>query len=140
MHVHQMIAAHPNGAGLSEGLDEDVLIRAIEACYDCAQACTSCADACLAEPMVRDLVQCIRLDLDCADICRAAGAVASRRTGGDARMAGRMLETCAEACRACAAECARHARMEHCAVCAGACRRCAQLCRGAAEGLAATLQ
>ena len=136
MQVQRMIAAHPNVSGVVD----DVLIRAIEACYDCAQACTSCADACLAEDMVKDLRQCIRLGLDCADICLATGAVASRRTGSDPLVTRNLLEVCAEACQACRAECAKHARMEHCVICADACRRCEQLCRGAAGNLATTLQ
>jgi len=136
MHVQQMIAAHPAVSGLTS----EILIRCIEACYDCAQACTACADACLAEDMVKDLRQCIRLDLDCADICLATGAVASRRTGSNELVVTHMLETCADACRVCGEECARHRRMEHCAVCAEACRRCEQLCRGAAESITARLQ
>ena len=136
MHVQQMIAAHPQVRGLTD----DVMIACIEACYDCAQACTACADACLAEGMVKDLIQCIRLDLDCADICFAAGTVASRRTGSNALVVTHMLETCADACRVCGEECARHAKMAHCLVCADACRRCQQLCREAAESITARLQ
>jgi hypothetical protein len=136
MQVHRMIAAHPQVSGLTD----DLMIRAIEACYDCAQTCTSCADACLAEPMVKDLVQCIRLDLDCADICLATGAVASRRTGSNPLVAKNLLEVCAEACRACREECSKHERMEHCAICADVCRRCEQLCRGAFEHITTRLQ
>lgn len=61
-------------------VDEDVLLRCIEACIDCAQACTGCADACLAEDTVADLVKSIRLTADCADVCEASGRVLSRRT------------------------------------------------------------
>lgn len=136
MHVQQMIASHPEARGDAN----DVLIRCIEACYDCAQTCTSCADACLGEAMVKDLTQCIRLNLDCADVCLAAGALGSRRTGSNEAILKRMLETCAEACRLCGEECARHARMEHCAVCAEACRRCGQLCREAADSVTPRLQ
>ena len=136
MHVQQMIASHPQVRGLTN----DILIQCIEACYDCAQACTSCADACLAEDMVKDLRQCIRLDLDCADVCLATGAIASRRTGSDELVTKRMIETCAEACRLCGAECDRHRQMEHCLVCADACRRCEERCRQAAAGITSTLQ
>ena len=71
MHVQEIIRSHPAAHG-----GDDALIHCIEACYDCAQTCTVCADACLGEEMVRDLVRCIRLDLDCADICAATGQVA----------------------------------------------------------------
>lgn len=128
MHAQQMIASHPQVRGNTN----EVLIRCIEECFDCAQACTSCADACLAEPNVQDLRQCIRFNLDCADICLATGTVATRRTGSNEQVIRSMLEACAEACRLCGEECARHAEhMEHCRICADSCRRCEQLCRDA---------
>ena len=137
MHVQEMIRSHPAVHG-GEG---DALIRCIEACYDCAQTCTVCADACLGEEMVSELVGCIRLDLDCADICAATGQIASRRTAGDMGLVRRMIETCAEACRVCGDECARHAdRHEHCRICAESCRRCEQACREAAGTITPTLQ
>ena len=137
MHVQEMISTHPS----VRGDVNEALIRCIEECYDCAQACTVCADACLGEEMVRDLVQCIRLNLDCADVCAATGAVASRRTGTNELTLKRMIETCAEACRLCGAECAKHAAMhEHCRICAESCRRCEQACREAAATISPTLQ
>ncbi len=96
----------------------------------CALTCTSCADACLAEEQVQELVRCIRLNLDCADVCNATGSVLTRQTSPDPGLARNMLEACAEACRVCAQECERHARHhEHCRVCAEACRRCEQVCQ-----------
>ncbi len=79
MHVQQIISTHPHVRGKTN----DALIRCIEECYDCAQSCTACADACLGEQQVHQLTQCIRLDLDCADVCAATGAVASRRAGSN---------------------------------------------------------
>ena len=58
-------------------------VRCIDECFRCAATCTSCADACLGENTVQNLVRCIRLNLDCADICDTAGHVASRRTGSN---------------------------------------------------------
>lgn len=133
MHAHEMISMHPE----VKGNTNDVLIRCIEECYDCAQVCTSCADACLGEEMVAQLRQCIRLNLDCADICAATGSVASRRTGSNEEVIMRMLEACAVACRVCGEECQRHADMhEHCRVCAESCRRCEQACRDAMQSIA----
>jgi hypothetical protein len=130
MHVHSMISTHPH----VQGNTNEALIRAIEECYDCAQVCTSCADACLGEDMVAQLTQCIRTDLDCADVCAATGAVASRRTGSNETVIKMMLEACAEACRICGEECDRHSDMhEHCRICAEACRRCEDACREAAN-------
>ncbi|MCX6465916.1 MAG: four-helix bundle copper-binding protein [Pseudonocardiales bacterium] len=77
------------------------------------------------------MVRCIRLDLDCADVCTATGRVLSRQTAYDAALTRAVLEACATACRTCGDECAAHGErgMEHCRVCAEACRRCEQACR-----------
>lgn len=125
MHAMEMIRSHPQ----LRGKTDDALIRCIEECYDCAQACTACADACLGEKDVAKLAQCIRLDLDCADICAAAGAVASRRSGVQQDAMAELLAACETACRLCAEECERHAGMHaHCRICAEACRRCERAC------------
>ena len=128
MHVQQMISTHPRAKGRSH----DVMVHCIEECLDCAQACTACADACLAEEMVANLTQCIRLDLDCADLCNAAAMMASRRTGNNQTVMRMTLEACAEACRLCGEECARHAgEHEHCKHCMETCRNCERVCREA---------
>lgn len=80
--------------------------------------------------MVAELRKCIRLNLDCADICDATGRVLTRQTQYDAPTSKAQLESCREACRTCAEECERHAEMhEHCRICAEACRRCEQACQ-----------
>jgi hypothetical protein len=92
-------------------------------------ACTSCAHACLAEDHVQELTRCIRLNLDCADVCDATGRVLTRQTSFEPQLAQSMLDACVQACRACAEECERHAdHHEHCRICAEACRRCEQAC------------
>ena len=91
----------------------------IEACVTCLVACEMCSDACLDEQDVAMMVQCIRLDRDCADACVAAIRAMSR--GGP--LAATLCRACADACDACAAECERHAGM------AEPCRRCAEACR-----------
>jgi Domain of Unknown Function (DUF326) len=132
VHAHQMISTHPD----VKGNTNDVLIRCIEECYDCAQTCTSCADACLGEEMVQQLRQCIRLNLDCADMCSATGSIATRRTGSNEEVIRLMLEACATACQLCGDECERHAEMhEHCRVCAETCRRCESACREALQSM-----
>lgn len=132
MHAREMISTHPD----VRGSINEALIRCIEECYSCSQACTVCADACLGEEMVQQLKQCIRLNLDCADVCSATGSVASRRTGSNEAIIVRMLEACADACRACGDECEKHASMhEHCRICAESCRRCEQACREAAKSI-----
>lgn len=126
MTTRAMITAHPNPAG---GLDLGKLAEAIDAALACAQTCTACADACLAEEMVAELRDCIRTDLDCADICATTAAVLSRRTGSNLAVVKAQLEACRIACAACAEDCESHAAMhEHCRICAEACRRCEQAC------------
>ena len=132
MHAQQMISTHPHVRGSTN----DALIRCIEECFDCALLCTSCADACLGEEMLNQLRQCIRLNLDCADLCSAAGTVASRRTGSNEQVIVAALNACELACRLCAEECERHAGMhEHCRICAEACRRCEAACKAAAASI-----
>jgi hypothetical protein len=127
-HMREMIGSHPAVMGSTN----DALIRCIEECFSCAQSCISCADACLVEDMVAQLRQCIRFNLDCADICNAAGTVAIRRTGSNEECIVAMLEACALACRLCGEECDRHAdQHEHCRICAQSCRSCEQACREA---------
>lgn len=128
MNVREMIASHPH----VQGKTVDALLKCIEECYACAQTCTSCADACLAEENVAHLTQCIRRNLDCADMCFATGSMASRRTGSNINVLRAAMTSCAEACRVCGEECAKHAEMhEHCRICAEACRACEQACRSA---------
>jgi hypothetical protein len=133
MQAQEMISTHPQ----ARGRVNDAFIRCIEECYSCAQTCTSCADACLAEDMVKDLRQCIRMNLDCADVCNVTGRIMTRRTGSDEELARRILDSCAAACRLCGEECARHAKQhEHCRICAEACHRCMQACEDAWHGMA----
>ena len=73
-HVSSMLETYPKDLG---GIDTQKLAECIEACFECAQTCTACADACLAEDMVAELTQCIRLNLDCADLCETTGRVLS---------------------------------------------------------------
>ena len=107
----------------------DALARCIDECHSCAETCTLCADDCLSEPDVASLVKCIRLDLDCADICTATGRVIARQTEYDANVTRAILAACAQACRSCGDECEGHAdHHEHCRICAESCRRCEQAC------------
>jgi hypothetical protein len=102
--------------------------RAADASFLCVQTCLSCADACLAEPNVAMLTQCIRLNLDCAEVGHATGALLLRfgREGPQPLQA--QLAACIEACRVCAEECRRHAHHEHCGICAEACEACHDAC------------
>lgn len=128
-----MLETHPRRADV----DRTRLAAAIDALNACAETCTACADACLSEDMVAELTRCVALNLNCADICLATARMLSRNAGEDAAISRSMLEACATACRACAEECAKHAKHhQHCRVCAEACRSCERVCRDLAAAMA----
>jgi hypothetical protein len=123
--LERMLDAHPEPAGANG----DAARRCIEACMECAQACTVCADACLAEDNVSQLATCVRLNLDCAEVCRVTGTLMTRPSHRDAPALRAQLQACIEICRACAAECEDHgSHHEHCRICAETCRDCAEAC------------
>ena len=123
--VERMLRTSPEAPFASA----DPLCAAIHACVECAQVCTACADACIADQS-RALGRCIRINLDCADICTTASRVLSRQLEPDLAVVSMTLQLCAAVCDACAYECSRHAAHHaHCDVCAAACRRCTDACR-----------
>jgi hypothetical protein len=128
MHTQAMIKTHPQ----LRGSPDAALIACIEACRDCTETCIICADASLGEEMLAELRRCIRLDLDCADICAAtAGVVTRAAAGGDSDIRP-ILEACADICQRCGDECKTHAEMHaHCRICAEVCFACAAACRKA---------
>ena len=112
-------------------VDAATLAATIEALHDCFAACTADVDADLSEHHhLPDLVKCIRLCLDCADVCAATVSVTTRQTEFDSSAVRALLEACATTCKISADECEMHAQLhEHCRLCAEACRRCEQACR-----------
>ena len=131
-YARSMLDTYPRALNL----DADVLAAAIDATSDCAQACIADTDADLGEENVTDMIRCIRLCLDCADVCTATTGVISRPANYDANVTKPLLEACVAICRSCGDECERHARMhEHCRICAEACRRCEQACRELLDAL-----
>lgn len=126
MFIQDMLRTHPR----TRQDDSNGLSACIEACFECAQACTACADACLSEAQVKMLVRCVRLNLDCADICAVTGRLLSRQTEANQQLLHHQVQACVTACRVCGDECAQHAQHhEHCRVCAEACRRCEEACK-----------
>jgi hypothetical protein len=136
MRTKAMLKTHP-----FPSWDQSV-IDCVEASFDSAQACTACADACLSEEEVVTLTRCIRLNLDCADICAATGKLLSRQTATNADLIESQVKACVDACRICGDECEKHAsNMDHCRLCLDSCRTteraCLQLlemCRSRAAG------
>lgn len=100
----------------------------IEALNRCAIECSHCAMACLDERDVNMLSNCIKLDLDCAEICRTVSSLLSRGSEHGEHL----LKECIEICHACADECEKHSHMDHCKRCAEECRHCAEECEAIA--------
>ena len=125
-YARQMLDSYPH----TSGLDAGVLAAAIEALTDCTQACIADVDADLSEQDLAEMVKCIRLCLNCVDVCTATTGVVSRQAEYDTAVARPLLEACVAICKSCGDECERHAQHHrHCRVCAEACRRCEQACR-----------
>ena len=99
----------------------------MDALNNCAAECNHCATACLDEQNVKMLSKCIKLDMDCAEICTLTASLIARGSAHGKHL----LKECAEVCNACAEECEKHTHMEHCKQCAAACRACAEICRAA---------
>lgn len=98
----------------------------INAIYDCVTECNHCTSACLEEQDVQALAKCIKLNMDCAEICTLIAGYAARGSAHTMHL----MEECAEICDACAVECEKFAdQYDHCKKCAAVCRACAEECR-----------
>ncbi len=76
------------------------------------------------------MVRCIRINLDCADVCNATGNLLLRQTETDEEILNAQLQACITACQRCGAECSNHSEnMEHCRICAESCIDCAKSCK-----------
>jgi hypothetical protein len=122
--VKRISLSHPRS-----GDEGDLYAEALSALADCATACTVCADACLSEDDPESLLECVRVDLLCAAICRATTQAVAGAPEKYSSIIRAQLQACIEACRSCATECEEHAgHHEHCRLCAEACRRCERAC------------
>ena len=131
-YARQLLDTYPGTLSADAG----VLATTIDALSDCAQACIADADADLSEHDLAEMVKCIRLCLDCTDVCTATLGVVTRQTYYDPSITRPQLEACVATCRSCGDECERHAQMhEHCRICMEACRRCEQACRNLLNAL-----
>ena len=79
-YARQMLDTHPPAGNV----DVSMLAAAIDAMTHCAQACTTDTDADLGEQNLTEMVKCIRLCLDCVDVCTAAAGGISRLADYDA--------------------------------------------------------
>ncbi|MCY9140600.1 four-helix bundle copper-binding protein [Peribacillus frigoritolerans] len=91
---------------------------------DCITACNHCYDACLKEEHINMMVECIRLDRECADIFPFLAQAMGRGTPFISELA----EVCVKICESCGNECKKYDH-EHCQKCAEACLGYAEECR-----------
>ena len=93
----------------------------IEACLACLTTCETCMTDCVAAGNK----ECILLCRDCADICALCGRFEARGS----QFGHHLHALCAEVCKACAIECAKHASHHvSCKECTEACKKCAAVC------------
>ena len=131
-YARQLLDSYPGTLNADAGM----LAATIDALRDCAQACAADADADLAEQDLAEMVKCIRLCLDCVDVCTATAGVVSRQTDYDASITRPLLEACVATCKSCGDECGRHAQHhEHCRICAEECRRCEEACSAVLDAI-----
>ena len=130
-YARQMLDTYPRAWSVDVG----VLAAAIDALSDCTQACNADNAADLGEHDVTEMVRCIRLCLDCVDVCTATVGVMGRQVECDAGFIRPLLEACVAICRSCGDECERHAHMPHCRLCGEACRRCERACQELLDAL-----
>ncbi|KEI00922.1 four-helix bundle copper-binding protein [Clostridium botulinum] len=95
----------------------------IDICLECSEVCEWCSNCCLNEPDPKAMVCCIKLDSDCADMCTLAAKFMAR----DSQFAKQLCSLCAQICKCCGEECAKHPN-DHCKNCANICNRCATEC------------
>ncbi len=84
-YAKQLLDSYPGTLNADAG----TLAATLDALSDCAQACAADADADLAEQNLAEMVRCIRLCLDCVDVCTATLGVVSRQTNYDPPSPGR---------------------------------------------------
>lgn len=130
--VSELIKNNPNPAIAEEAS----LIKCVETCLVAAHASVACADASIGVADPKALTRCIRVALDCADVCQATWRMLARQQAPDIAMLARQLDLCAYTCRRCAEECEKHSAIHaHCRVTADACRWCEKACDALLSGL-----
>ncbi len=119
-------------------VDASLVAAAIDAASECAVVCSACASACLSEPDAGSMAQCVRDDLDCADLCGVTARHLARLNASDRQLTLAVLAACIEACVQCAGSCAPHRdHHEHCRLCEQACNRCEAACQALLDAIKA---
>ena len=114
---------------LWKGVHRDVPLECMEACLRCELACLACAEACLGDVELLEVGRCVRLSLDCAEICLATRTLVAGAIGSSPRLVLAQLLVCARVCATCEAECSRLGmRNDGVGACGRACADCLMHC------------
>ena len=97
--------------------ERECLVR----CREAAAACERCADE--SAPHGSEMVECVRLCRDVADVASLHARALARGSAHREALAG----LCATVCEDCADECDRHDH-DHCRACVDVLRECAEAC------------
>ncbi|EPY2276410.1 four-helix bundle copper-binding protein [Clostridium sporogenes] len=106
----------------------DKFQKCIDECNRCAQACYECFKACLDEPDVGARKNCIKILVECAQMCEMSSGIMSM----NGQFAKEHCQLCATICDKCAQECEMF-KDDHCQKCAQECHTCANECRNMAN-------
>lgn len=98
--------------------------KLIEVLSNCIHYCNYCANACLNDNDVQEMVDCMRMNHVCAEVC----GTLSHLLMTDYKDIRELMEYCIRTCERCAEECEKHDQ-QHCKECAKACRECVEACR-----------
>jgi hypothetical protein len=126
-----------NSAPQTLTVDAALIAEALDAAAACAVVATACASACLSESAA-EMQQCVRDDLDCADLCEVTAKHLARLNRGDKQLtavAAGHLHRGLRAVRRLVRAARRH--HEHCRLCLEACRRCETACQALLDALKA---
>jgi hypothetical protein len=94
-------------------------------CIDACLACLTACERCITDRVAAGNKECILVCRDCADIC----ALCARFEARGSTFTHELHVLCANICKACSVECAKHAAHHAtCKECAEACIHCATIC------------
>ncbi|HEX6239708.1 MAG TPA: hypothetical protein VFZ61_02395 [Polyangiales bacterium] len=126
------------GSSALDGVSASSLAECIEVCQRCVASCTACADECLGQADITFLQRCIRLNLDCAEVCNTIARLLSRRHQPELSTLRALLEAGTTICAATANEAQKHTdQHEHCRLTAEICLAGARSCDAALTMLCA---
>lgn len=99
-------------------------LKLLEKICECQTTCKYCFNACLEEKDVHMMTRCIKLNVECAEVC----GLTISSLAYESEFSAEVLKLCIHACEKCAEECGKHQYI-HCIECAKACRECAEACQ-----------